>query len=73
MKQLQKLIGYKAELEQLRAQIAPKQAPDISQFDTLDDYVEAVAEYKLNQKTQTAQSQQAQQTQAQAQAQRLGC
>lgn len=61
---------YKAELEQLRAQIAPKQeAPDISQFDTLDDYVEAVAEYKLNQKTQTAQSQQAQQAQAQAQAQ----
>ena len=37
----------KAEIEQLRAQIAPKQeAPDISQFDTLDDYVEAVAEYK---------------------------
>ena len=35
----------KAEIEQLRAQIAPKQeAPDISQFDTLDDYVEAVAE-----------------------------
>lgn len=61
---------YKAELEQLRAQIAPKQeAPDISQFDTLDEYVEAVAEYKLNQKTQTAQSQQAQQTQAQAVAQ----
>ena len=61
---------YKAELEQLRAQIAPKQeAPDISEFDTLDDYVEAVAEYKLNQKTQTAQSQQAQQTQAQAVAQ----
>ena len=61
---------YKAELEQLRAQIAPKQeAPDISQFDTLDEYVEAVAEYKLNQKTQATQSQQAQQTQAQAQAQ----
>jgi hypothetical protein len=60
----------KAELEQLRAQLAPKQeAPDISQFDTLDDYVEAVAEFKLNQKTQTVQSQQAQQTQAQAQAQ----
>jgi hypothetical protein len=59
-----------AEIEQLRAQIAPKQeAPDISQFDTLDEYVEAVAEYKLNQKTQTAQSQHAQQTQAQAQAQ----
>ena len=37
----------KAELEQLKAQLAPKQeAPDISQFDTLDDYVEAVAEYK---------------------------
>ena len=37
----------KAEIEQLRAQIAPKQeAPDISQFDTLDDYVEAVADYK---------------------------
>ena len=60
----------KAELEQLRAQFAPKQeAPDISQFDTLDDYVEAVAEYKLNQKTQATQSQQAQQAQAQAQAQ----
>ena len=38
---------YKAELEQLKAQLAPKQeAPDISQFDTLDEYVEAVAEYK---------------------------
>lgn len=37
----------RAELEQLRAQIAPKQqAPDISQFDTMDDYVEALAEYK---------------------------
>jgi hypothetical protein len=61
---------YKAELEQLRAQLAPKQeAPDISQFDTLDDYVEAVAEYKFNQKSQATQSQQAQQTQAQAQAQ----
>jgi hypothetical protein len=37
----------KAELEQLKAQFAPKQeAPDISQFDTLDDYIEAVAEYK---------------------------
>ena len=36
----------KAEIEQLRAQIAPKQeSPDISQYDTLDDYVEAVAEY----------------------------
>ena len=37
----------KAELEQLRAQFAPKQeAPDISQFDTMDDYVEALVEYK---------------------------
>ena len=61
---------YKAELEQLKAQLAPKQeAPDISQFDTLDEYVEAVAEYKLSQKAQATQSQQAQQTQAQAQAQ----
>ena len=61
---------YKAELEQLRAQLAPKQeAPDISHFDTLDDYVEAVAEYKFNQKAQATQSQHAQQTQAQAQAQ----
>ena len=60
----------KAEIEQLRAQIAPKQeAPDISQFDTLDDYVEAVAEYKFNQKAQATQSQHAQQTQAQAVAQ----
>jgi len=61
---------YKAELEQLRAQLAPKQeAPDISQFDTLDEYVDAVAEYKFNQKAQAIQSKQAQQTQAQAQAQ----
>ena len=38
---------FKAELEQLRAQLAPKQEPpDISQFGTLDEYVEAVAEYK---------------------------
>jgi len=60
----------KAEIEQLRAQIAPKQeAPDISQFDTLDDYVEAVAEYKLQQKAQSAQNQQAKQTQEQAIAQ----
>ena len=60
----------RAELEQLRAQFAPKQeVPDISQFDTLDDYVEAVAEYKLNQKSQETLSKQAQQTQAQAQAQ----
>jgi len=37
----------RAELEQLRAQFAPKQeVPDISQFDTMDDYVEALVEYK---------------------------
>ena len=60
----------KAEIEQLRAQIAPKQeAPDISQFDTLDEYVEAMSEYKTNQKAQATQNQQAQQTQAQAVAQ----
>lgn len=60
----------KAELEQMRAQFAPKQKePDISDFDTLDEYVEAVAEYKLNQKSQENLSKQAQQTQAQAQAQ----
>ena len=60
----------KAELEQLKAQIAPKQeAPDISQFDTMDDYVEALTEYKLQQKAQNAQSQQAKQTQEQAIAQ----
>jgi hypothetical protein len=60
----------KAEIEQLRAQIAPKQqAPDISQFDTLDEYVDAMSEYKTNQKAQSAQIQQAQQTQAQAVAQ----
>ena len=60
----------KAELEQMRAQLTPKQKePDISDFDTLDEYVEAVAEYKLNQKSQETLSKQAQQTQAQAQAQ----
>lgn len=60
----------KAELEQLKAQFAPKQeAPDITQFDTLDEYVDAVAEYKFNQKAQATQTQHAQQTQAQAQAQ----
>lgn len=60
----------KAELEQLKAQFAPKQeAPDISQFDTMDDYVEALTEYKLQQKAQSAQSQQAKQTQEQAIAQ----
>jgi len=60
----------KAELEQLKAQFAPKQeAPDITQFDTLDEYVDAVAEYKFNQKAQATQTQHAQQTQEQAIAQ----
>jgi hypothetical protein len=60
----------KAELEQLRAQLAPKQeAPDISNFDTFEDYSDALAEYKYQQKIQQAQSQQSQQTQAQKNAQ----
>ena len=60
----------KAELEQMRAQIAPKQeAPDISNFDTFEEYSDALAEYKYQQKVQQAQSQQAQQTQAQKNAQ----
>ena len=47
----------KAELEQLRAQFAPKQeAPDISQFDTMDDYVEALVEYKYQNLAFVAQS-----------------
>ena len=58
----------KAELEQMRAQLAPKQKePDISDFDTFDDYTEALAEYKYNQKTQA----QAQQYNQQAQAQKV--
>ena len=37
----------KAEFEALKAQIAPKSVePQMSDFDTLDDYVEALAEYK---------------------------
>lgn len=61
---------YKAELEQLRAQLAPKQeAPDISNFDTFEEYSDALAEYKYQQKVQQVQSQQTQQTQAQAIAQ----
>jgi hypothetical protein len=49
----------KAEIEQLRAQIAPKQeAPDIAQFDDFESYSEAVAEYKYQQKQQEAQKQQ---------------
>ena len=60
----------RAELEQLRAQFAPKQeAPDISDFDTFDDYTEALAEYKFNQKAQAQQQQASQQQQAQKVAQ----
>jgi hypothetical protein len=60
----------KAELEQMKAQIAPKQeAPDISNFDTFEEYSDALAEYKYQQKIQQAQNQQSQQTQAQKNAQ----
>ena len=60
----------KAELEQMRAQLAPKQKePDISDFDTFDDYTEALAEYKFNQKAQAQQQQASQQQQAQKVAQ----
>jgi len=60
----------KAELEQLKAQLAPKQeAPDISNFDTFEEYSDALAEYKYQQKIQQAQNQQSQQTQAQKNAQ----
>ena len=52
----------------MRAQLAPKQKePDISDFDTFDDYTEAFAEYKFNQKAQA----QAQQYNQQAQAQKV--
>ena len=58
----------RAELEQLRAQFAPKAVePQMSDFDTFDDYTEALAEYKYNQKTQA----QAQQYNQQAQAQKV--
>jgi len=57
---------YKAELEQLRAQVAPKaQAPDISQFDDVESYIDAVADYKLQQKQQEATKHQATQEAAQ--------
>ena len=60
----------KAELEQMRAQLAPKQEPpDISNFDTFEEYSDALAEYKYQQKIQQVQSQQTQQTQAQKNAQ----
>jgi hypothetical protein len=53
----------KAELEQLKAQLAPKQeAPDISNFETFEDYSDALAEYKYQQKIQQAQNQQSQHT-----------
>ena len=60
----------KAELEQMRAQLAPKQKePQMSDFDTFDDYTEALAEYKFNQKAQAQQQQASQQQQAQKVAQ----
>ncbi|HMY28733.1 MAG TPA: hypothetical protein PK211_07105 [Agitococcus sp.] len=60
----------RAELEQLRAQFAPKAVePQMSDFDTFDDYTEALAEYKFNQKAQAQQQQASQQQQAQKVAQ----
>lgn len=58
----------KAEIEALKAQTAPKQIePQMQDFDTFDDYTNALAEYKYNQKTQA----QAQQYNQQAQAQKV--
>ncbi|HNL80435.1 MAG TPA: hypothetical protein PKL69_08860 [Agitococcus sp.] len=62
------LNRLKAEFEALKAQSAPKAVePQMSDFDTFDDYTEALAEYKYNQKTQA----QAQQYNQQAQAQKV--
>ena len=48
----------KAEFEALKAQSAPKAVePQMSDFDTFDDYTEALAEYKFNQKAQAQQQQ----------------
>ena len=58
----------KAEIEALKAQSAPKQTePQMQDFDTFDEYTNALAEYKYNQKTQA----QAQQYNQQAQAQKV--
>ena len=58
----------KAEIEALKAQSAPKQTePQMQDFDTFEDYTNALAEYKYNQKTQA----QAQQYNQQAQAQKV--
>ena len=62
------LNRLKAEFEALKAQSAPKAVePQMQDFDTFDDYTEALAEYKYNQKTQA----QAQQYNQQAQAQKV--
>lgn len=56
----------RAEYEALKAQSAPKvSAPEMSDFDTFEDYTEALAEYKYNQKAQTQQQQASQQQHAQ--------
>ena len=64
------LNRLKAEFEALKAQSAPKAVePQMSDFDTFDDYTEALAEYKFNQKAQAQQQQASQQQQAQKVAQ----
>ena len=64
------LNRLKAEFEALKAQSAPKAVePQMSDFDTFDDYTEALAEYKFNQKAQAQQQQVSQQQQAQKVAQ----
>lgn len=60
----------RAELESLKAQNAPKSVePQMSDFDTFEDYTEALAEYKYTQKQQAQAQQYSQQAQAQAIAQ----
>ena len=60
----------KAEFEALKAQNAPKSVePQMSDFDTFEDYTEALAEYKYTQKQQAQAQQYNQQAQAQAIAQ----
>lgn len=64
------LNRLKAEFEALKAQSAPKAVePQMSDFDNFDDYTEALAEYKFNQKAQAQQQQASQQQQAQKVAQ----
>lgn len=60
----------KAEFEALKAQNAPKSVePNMSDFDTFEDYTEALAEYKYAQKQQAQAQYYSQQAQAQAIAQ----